>query len=115
MFALIDEARRSLLYRRRSLRSLLRLTQGTDGDASGEALPDVLDRAARRDADAVRQGLGSRESRELLEIEDALRRIDAGQYGRCETCDGAIGRQRLRALPEARRCFTCASPALQAP
>ena len=43
------------------------------------------------------------------EIEDALARIEAGQYGRCESCDGPIGRSRLVALPEARRCLGCDS------
>ena len=45
--------------------------------------------------------------RELLEIDAALARIAAGTYGRCESCGGAIGRDRLRALPEVRRCVNC--------
>lgn len=44
---------------------------------------------------------------ELLELEAALARIEAGTWGRCERCDGAIGRDRLRALPEARFCLPC--------
>jgi DnaK suppressor protein len=45
---------------------------------------------------------------ELLELEAALKRIESGTWGRCETCGGAIGRTRLRALPEARHCLPCA-------
>jgi RNA polymerase-binding transcription factor DksA len=45
---------------------------------------------------------------ELLELEAALARIEAGTWGRCETCGGAVGRTRLRALPEARQCLSCA-------
>ncbi len=44
---------------------------------------------------------------ELKEVEDALARIDAGTWGRCERCGGAIGRDRLRALPDARFCIAC--------
>ncbi len=45
--------------------------------------------------------------RELVEIEAALARIAEGTFGTCELCGGAIGRDRLRALPEARRCLAC--------
>lgn len=44
---------------------------------------------------------------ELREIEAALARIAEGTYGACEVCGGAIGRDRLRALPEVRRCVSC--------
>ena len=44
---------------------------------------------------------------ELLETDAALERIERGSYGRCEKCGGAIGRQRLLALPAARLCIEC--------
>jgi RNA polymerase-binding transcription factor DksA len=44
---------------------------------------------------------------DVAEIESALSRIDEGVYGQCERCGGAIGRQRLRAIPEARLCIAC--------
>lgn len=44
---------------------------------------------------------------ELRDIEDALLRIDAGTWGRCVQCGGAIGRDRLRALPDAKFCVSC--------
>jgi RNA polymerase-binding transcription factor len=46
---------------------------------------------------------------ELSEIDAALARIADGTYGSCEVCGGAIGRDRLRALPEVRRCLSCSS------
>lgn len=46
---------------------------------------------------------------ELAELEAALVRIEAGTWGRCEKCGGAIGRTRLRALPETRHCLPCSS------
>jgi RNA polymerase-binding transcription factor DksA len=45
---------------------------------------------------------------ELEEVEAALERIEQGRFGSCEQCGGAIGRQRLLAVPEARRCLACA-------
>jgi RNA polymerase-binding transcription factor DksA len=44
---------------------------------------------------------------ELREVEEALARIDAGTWGRCLQCGGAIGRDRLRAVPDARFCVSC--------
>lgn len=46
------------------------------------------------------------------EIDDALRKIDRGTYGRCETCHEEISRMRLRALPYARQCVKCKSGGL---
>jgi RNA polymerase-binding transcription factor DksA len=44
---------------------------------------------------------------ELREVEEALARIDAGTWGRCMQCGGAIGRDRLRAVPDAKFCVSC--------
>ncbi|NMO21895.1 hypothetical protein HPC49_50770 [Pyxidicoccus fallax] len=49
------------------------------------------------------------ERRELRAIDEALARIAGGDFGRCARCGGAIGRHRLRAIPEARHCMTCAA------
>jgi RNA polymerase-binding transcription factor DksA len=47
--------------------------------------------------------------RQLLEeITLALRRIDGEAFGRCEECQQPIPRERLRELPYARHCVTCA-------
>jgi DnaK suppressor protein len=50
----------------------------------------------------------NRERRELDEVDAALRRLSAGEYGVCELCEGQIGQPRLRALPWARLCIRCA-------
>ncbi len=47
------------------------------------------------------------EGRALLEINDALRRLYAGEYGVCESCGQPIGRGRLEAMPSARLCKAC--------
>ena len=50
------------------------------------------------------------ESREqaLEETAAALKRLEHGTYGRCENCGRSIGRERLRAVPYARHCISCA-------
>src|SRR3979411_686976 len=46
------------------------------------------------------------EARVLREVEDALRRIEAGSYGVCQECDEPISRKRLEALPWAKYCVS---------
>jgi RNA polymerase-binding transcription factor DksA len=45
----------------------------------------------------------------LNEIDDALRKLEAGTYGLCESCGEPIPEARLEAMPSARLCIACAS------
>jgi DnaK suppressor protein len=45
----------------------------------------------------------------LAELESALERMDAGDYGRCEQCGNPIAPGRLAARPTARKCIDCAT------
>jgi RNA polymerase-binding transcription factor DksA len=53
--------------------------------------------------------LVSSEQEALYEVEEALKRIELGTYGRCESCDKSINRERLAAVPFARMCVRCQS------
>lgn len=43
----------------------------------------------------------------LRRVQEALVRLDAGEYGYCAECSGEIAEGRLRALPFAVRCTAC--------
>lgn len=45
----------------------------------------------------------------LREIDEALDRLDSGEYGSCETCGDKIAEARLKALPYASLCIDCKS------
>ena len=47
------------------------------------------------------------EGRYLYNIEEALRRIEDGTYGKCQACNKNIGLPRLRRLPYTRLCIDC--------
>lgn len=53
--------------------------------------------------------LGSKTGRFLYHIDEALRRIDRGDYGKCVGCGKPIGLDRLKAVPHARLCIQCKS------
>lgn len=52
-------------------------------------------------------GLASNDRKSLYELEDALKRIEDGDYGVCESCGMLITKVRLKAVPQARLCVKC--------
>lgn len=52
-------------------------------------------------------GLASLERKVLYDIEDALKKIEEGTYGFCETCKKPITKVRLKAVPYTRLCLDC--------
>lgn len=55
------------------------------------------------------EALTSTLTESLRDLDDALAKLEAGTYGECESCGGAIGGARLEAVPTARLCISCAS------
>ncbi|SET25280.1 RNA polymerase-binding protein DksA [Geodermatophilus poikilotrophus] len=47
--------------------------------------------------------------RRLADIDAAVTAVEAGTYGRCESCGGPIAPERLAARPAARTCIDCAT------
>jgi RNA polymerase-binding transcription factor DksA len=78
------------------------------GDLSNAPVEDRAERGSDSSDDDVTIGLLKLESTLLGEITAALGRIAGGTFGRCAGCARAIPRDRLRAVPFARRCIACA-------
>jgi RNA polymerase-binding protein DksA len=53
--------------------------------------------------------IASSEHNSLVEIEEALRRLNEGTYGICEECANVIEMPRLKALPFVSKCIGCQS------
>ncbi len=68
---------------------------------------DDLDAGSVLSESDVRYSLMHLRVERLALVDAALARIDAGCYGLCESCGGAISDARLRALPFALRCTGC--------
>ncbi len=51
--------------------------------------------------------LASNGQEKLYEIDEALRKIEEGSYGKCEQCEGKISKERLKIVPQARLCIKC--------
>ena len=70
------------------------------GDGEGD---DVQERARYEENIASEQQLEV----DLMRVENALKRIDNGTYGKCQKCDKDISEERLMAFPSAENCIEC--------
>ena len=53
--------------------------------------------------------IASGEQEIIYEIDEALKRIKEGKYGKCESCGKKIPVRRLKAVPYAKHCIQCQS------
>jgi DnaK suppressor protein len=120
---------RALMARRRSLTKtqlrairegliderteLVRQVAGLDAEADvnnwreGGFDDDPADAGSASFERETAQSLSNHARRLLVQIDDALRRMDADTYGICERCGEMIEHERLEALPYARLCLDC--------
>jgi DnaK suppressor protein len=70
-------------------------------------LPDEVDLASSETDQAVNLKLRDRERVLLKKIDKALRKIETGEYGECESCGEPIGVKRLEARPVTDLCIRC--------
>lgn len=71
--------------------------------------PDSEEQAVEREEDDVVDELETTALHEIEQIDATLKKLDAGNYGKCETCGGKISKKRLEALPHAVQCIECAA------
>lgn len=69
----------------------------------------VLDALAGDATDPVLSARSESLQRTVEDIAAALARMDAGTYGICSSCGGAIPQERLELRPFATRCVACAA------
>lgn len=81
---------------------------GIEDALDDEPPKDWEDRASERQGDEVLEAMGAHDSAELRQIDAALARVAAGEYGFCVKCGAEIGVARLEALPATPFCVTCA-------
>ena len=70
---------------------------------------DPEDRATDLENQDALEGIENSENQEIQQIGQALKRIAGGTYGVCTQCGADIDPKRLKALPNATRCISCAA------
>ena len=69
--------------------------------------PDPNDRATQESEFSLELRTRDRERRLIKKIDEALKEIESGGYGFCESCGIEIGIRRLEARPTATLCIDC--------
>ena len=93
------------------LQGTLRAVVEENRTSETPTLTDMAAHAAETLHTELRVTLMGRRTQQVVQIQDALERLAAGQYGHCQDCEEFIGTARLRALPFAQRCRDCQSEA----
>lgn len=70
-------------------------------------IPDPNDRATVESDRNFELRIRDRERKLMNKIDEALTRIDEGEYGICESCGEDIAIKRLEARPVAKYCIDC--------
>ncbi|HEX3556125.1 MAG TPA: TraR/DksA family transcriptional regulator [Thermoanaerobaculia bacterium] len=76
-------------------------------ESADDGTEDIVDRANNAYNRELMFSLSDTERTTLLQIENALRRMEEGSYGRCANCGQNIHILRLEAVPWARFCIDC--------
>jgi DnaK suppressor protein len=69
--------------------------------------PDPNDRATQESEFSLELRARDRERKLIKKIDEALKEIESGSYGFCESCGIEIGIRRLEARPTATLCIDC--------
>jgi len=69
--------------------------------------PDPNDRATQESEFSLELRTRDRERKLIKKIDEALKEIESGDYGYCESCGIEIGIRRLEARPTATLCIDC--------
>ncbi len=94
--ALETERARVLGERAETIVAPEQMTYGSQAAAASQVFAQQRDLALRDRAD-----------HQLVLVDEALERLDAGTYGTCVRCGAEIPAERLEALPWAARCIDC--------
>ncbi len=99
----INELQQLLLDEREKCMTQIHEANGHGTEAHGDA-GDIS--SSLSDTELL-WGLEEHEREYMLEIEDALKRIDNKTYGLCQDCGEPIPYERLKAIPTARYTVDC--------
>jgi DnaK suppressor protein len=107
-----SELKRMLEERRREIQAEVQgrmrdvRAEGAWGGKQNEVL-DAVESSEVDIQDEIEFALIQMKSETLNKINDALARLEQGDYGNCFDCGAEIAEKRLRALPFAVRCKDC--------
>lgn len=100
--------RKLLLQKQQELFDVYDRDRAAAAEQTDDGILDLADKAANSYSRELNFSLSNGERETLMKIEDALGRIDEGDYGHCANCGQKIGDKRLKAIPWTPHCIDCA-------
>jgi DnaK suppressor protein len=102
-----DDVKKMLLQMRKELLLEVTQTMRAESDHLKFDIGDFYDHASTDRDRELALMLADREREKLTHVDDALKRIETGTYGICESCEEEIDRERLAAMPFTKLCISC--------
>jgi DnaK suppressor protein len=96
-----------LLARRESLFSQVTEAEMSSRERDLEATQDPADMAANAYTKELLISMSANDRKLLLLIDEALERVEGGEYGECVNCGEPVSEKRLDAVPWTRYCLKC--------
>ncbi len=98
-----------LIDRKKQIQKNISETELEKISMASNDLNDEADFASADIDNIIDDAIISQQGKELLEIDQALAKIETEEYGVCEMCEEQIGYSRLKVKPFAKYCITCRS------
>ena len=103
----MEKYRRLLEEKKTSISSDLAKTRSAEEETTEESTQDIADKAVSSYTREFLYSLTDGERSTLLQIDDAINRIDDVTYGMCINCGQTIAEKRLTAVPWTPYCVDC--------
>jgi DnaK suppressor protein len=103
----LEKYRKLLEEKKATLSAEIAKTRSAEVETTEEATQDIADKAVSSYTREFLYSLTDGERTTLLQIDDAISRIDEGTYGFCVHCGTAMTERRLNAVPWAPYCLDC--------
>ena len=98
---------RELEARRRELAASFKRNQEANRRGNDDGPLDLADTATELYTQEFNYSLSENDRNKLLMIDEALERVESGDYGECQDCGEQISEARLKAIPWAPFCIEC--------
>jgi DnaK suppressor protein len=102
-----EDIRERLMNQRQEILNMYKQDVRAGQESADDGTEDIVDRANNSYNRELMFSISDSERIMLLQVEEALKRMDEGTYGRCANCGQSISIPRLQAVPWARFCIDC--------
>lgn len=103
----VERYRRLLEAKKTALSADLAKTRSAEEETTEELTQDIADKAVSSYTREFLYSLTDVERNTVIQIDQALNRIEDGAYGLCMNCGAAITEKRLDAVPWSPHCVDC--------